>query len=37
MEKSQNFYMDRDSFIAYIKTEEIYIHKAKDIESNFDA
>ena len=37
MEKSQNFYMDRDSYIAYIKTEEIYIHKAKDIESNFDA
>ena len=29
--------MDRDRFMAYIKTKEIYMHIAKDIESNFDA
>ena len=29
--------MDTDSFIVYIKTEEIYSDIAKDVETRFDA
>ena len=32
MEKKQNY----DSFIVYIKTEDIYIDIAKDVEIRFD-
>ena len=30
-------YMDTDSFIVYIKTEDIYVNIAKDVETRFDA
>ena len=29
-------YLDTDSFIAYIKTDDIYKHTAEDVESRFD-
>ena len=32
MEKNQIYYMDADSFVVYIKTEDI----AKDLEIRFD-
>ena len=35
-EKEKLCYMDADSFIAYIKTEDIYIDIAKDVEIRFD-
>ena len=35
-EKAKLCYMDTDSFIFYIKTEEIYSDIAKDIETRFD-
>ena len=28
--------MDTDSFMAYIKTEDIYVDIAKDVETRFD-
>ena len=28
--------MDIDSFIVYIKTEDIYVHIKKDVETRFD-
>ena len=28
--------MDKDSFIVYIKTEDIYSDTAKDVETRFD-
>ena len=28
--------MDTDSFMAYIKTEDIYVDFAKDVETRFD-
>ena len=35
-EKSKFCYMDTDSFIVYIKTEDIYADIAKDVETLFD-
>ena len=35
-EKSKLCYMDRDSFIVYIKTDDIYKDIAEDIETRFD-
>ena len=35
-EKAKLCYMDTDSFIIYIKTEDIYSDIAKDIEKRFD-
>ena len=35
-EKAKLCYMDRDSFIVYIKMENIYIDIAKDVETRFD-
>ena len=35
-EKPKLCYMDRHSFIVYIKTEDIYLDIAKDIEATFD-
>ena len=35
-EKAKLCYMDRDSFIVYIKTEEIYSEIAKDVETRFE-
>ena len=32
-EKAKLCYMDTDSFIAYIKTEDIYEHVAEDVET----
>ena len=28
--------MDTDSFIVYIKTEDLYVYIAKDVETRFD-
>ena len=36
-EKANLSYMDTDSFIVYIKTEDIYVDIAKDVEKGFDA
>ena len=33
--KKQNVYMDTDSFLVYIKTENIYADIAKNIEARF--
>ena len=35
-EKAKLCYMDTDSFIIYIKTEDIYSDIAKNIEKRFD-
>ena len=35
-ERAKLCYMDTDSFIVYIKTEDIYIDIAKDFETRFD-
>ena len=35
-ERSNLRYMDTDSFIAYIKTDDIYKDIAKDFETRFD-
>ena len=35
-EKAKFFYMDRDSFIVYIKTDDIYNDIAEDAETRFD-
>ena len=35
-EKAKLCYMDTDSFMAYIKTEDIYVDIAKDVETRFD-
>ena len=35
-EKSKLCYMDRDSFIVYIKTDDIYKDFVEDIETRFD-
>ena len=35
-EKVTLFYMDKDSFIVYIKTNEIYKYIAEDVETKFD-
>ena len=35
-EKPKLCYMDTHSFIAYIKTEDIYLKTAKDVEARFD-
>ena len=37
VEKAILCYMNPDSFIVYIKTEDIYIEIAKDVETRFDA
>ena len=34
--KAKLCYMDKDSFIVYIKTEDIYSEIAKDVERSFD-
>ena len=36
-EKAKLCYMDRGSFIVYIKTEDIYVDITKDILTRFDA
>ena len=36
-EKAKSDYIDTDSFIVYIKTEDIYIDVTKDVETRFDA
>ena len=36
-EKAKWWYMDTDSLIAYIKTDDIYEDIAKDVETRFDA
>ena len=35
-QKSQLCYMDTDSFIVYIKTDDIYKDIPKDVENRFD-
>ena len=35
-EKSKLFYMDKDNFIVYIKTEDIYKDIAEDVETRID-
>ena len=35
-EKARSCYMNTDSFIVYIKTEDIYVDIAKDVETRFD-
>ena len=35
-EKAKQCYMDRDSFIAYIKTDYIYKDIAEDVQTRFD-
>ena len=35
-EKAKLCYMDTDSFIVYIKTEDIYLDIAKYVETRFD-
>ena len=35
-EEAKLRYMDRDSFIVYIKTEEIYPYVSKDVKTRFD-
>ena len=34
-EKAKLFYMDTDSFIVYIKTDDIYKDIAEDVETRF--
>ena len=34
--KTKFCYMDTDSFIVYIKTDDIYKHIAEDVETRFD-
>ena len=34
--KSKPCYMETDSFIVYIKTDDIYKNIAKDVETRFD-
>ena len=36
-EKAKLCYMDTDSFKDYIKTEDIYVDIAKDVETRFDS
>ena len=36
VEKAKLCYMDADSFIAYIKTDDIYKDIAEDVETRFD-
>ena len=36
-EKAKLYYMDTDSLIVYIKTEDIYTDIAKGVETRFDA
>ena len=36
MVKMQNCYMDTDSFIVHVKTEDIYKDLAEDVEAKFD-
>ena len=36
MVKMQNCYMDTDSFIVHVKTEDIYKDLAQDVEAKFD-
>ena len=36
-EKAKLYYMDIDSFVGYIKTEDIYSDIAKDVETRFEA
>ena len=36
-EKTKSCYMDRDSSIVYIKTNDIYKDIAEDVEGRFDA
>ena len=36
MVKKQNWYIDSDSFIAYIKTSDIYKDIAEDVKTRFD-
>ena len=36
MVKMQNCYMDTDSFIVHVKTEDIYKDLAEDVETKFD-
>ena len=35
-EKMKLYYMDRDSFIVYIKTDDIYKYIAEDVGTSFD-
>ena len=35
-EKARSCYMNADSFIVYIKTEDIYVDIEKDVETRFD-
>ena len=35
-EKAKSCYMDTDSFIVYIKTEDIYLDNAKNIGTRLD-
>ena len=35
-ENVRSFYMDTDSFIVYIKADDIYKHSAEDIGTRFD-
>ena len=35
-EKVKLWYMDKDSFIVYIKTDDIYKDVAEDVETRFD-
>ena len=35
-EKAKSCYMDKDNFIKYIKTEDIYVDFAKDVVTRFD-
>ena len=35
-EETKLFYMDTDSFLLYIKTEDIYIDITKDVKTRFD-
>ena len=35
-EKAKSCYMDTDSFIVYIKTDDIYKDIAEDVETRFD-
>ena len=36
VEKTKLYYMDIDSFILYIKTDDFYIDIAEDLETRFD-
>ena len=35
-EKAKLYYMDTDSFLVYIKTDDIYKEIAEGVETNFD-